>query len=296
MGDSSQGRDHLNRALELYNAADHRVLAPRFGQDPRVAAVSYRSLAHWVLGYTDAAVTDAERALKDAREINQAAELMHALFFKGFNSILCGNYAAADAEGKELASLADEKDSAFFRISGMCLEGLVMANTGKTESGIQIIETVITAYRSIGSTAFFPVYSSYLAWCLAERDRFKEAWDCVGKALMSTEVTKEGWWQAELYRVAGEITLMSKESDPAKVEAYFQRALAVAREQQAKSWELRAATSMARIWRDQGKRDKARDLLASVYGWFTEGFDTLDLKEAKALADELCDNRQQLSF
>jgi tetratricopeptide (TPR) repeat protein len=119
MGDPSQGRDHLNRALELYNAADHRVLAPRFGQDPRVAAVSYRSLAHWVLGYPDAAVTDAERALKDAREINQAAELMHALFFKGFNSILCGNYAAADAEGKELASLADEKDSAFFRISGM---------------------------------------------------------------------------------------------------------------------------------------------------------------------------------
>ncbi len=88
-------------------------------------------------------------------------------------------------------------------------------------------------------------------------------------------------------RIAGEIALLSPEPDVAKAEAYFERALAVAREQQARSWELRAATSMARLWRDQGKRDEARDLLAPVYGWFTEGFDTLDLKDAKALLDAL---------
>ena len=97
-------------------------------------------------------------------------------------------------------------------------------------------------------------------------------------------------------RTAGDIALMLPEPDLAKAEAYFERALAVARQQQAKSWELRAAMSMARLWRDQGKRDEARDLLAPVYGWFTEGFDTLDLKEAKALLDELGDNRQHLSF
>jgi predicted ATPase len=101
------------------------------------------------------------------------------------------------------------------------------------------------------------------------------------------EATKERWCEAEVNRVAGEIALMSPERDAAKAEAYFERALAVAREQQAKSWELRAAMSMARLWRDQGKRDEARDLLAPVYGWFTEGFDTRDLKEAKALLDEL---------
>ena len=105
--------------------------------------------------------------------------------------------------------------------------------------------------------------------------------------MTAIETTKERWCEAEVNRIAGEIALKSPEPDTAKAEAYFERALAVARQQQAKSWELRAAMSMARLWRDQGKRDEARDLLAPVYGWFTEGFDTLDLKEAKALLDEL---------
>ena len=100
------------------------------------------------------------------------------------------------------------------------------------------------------------------------------------------ETTKERWCEAEVNRVAGEIALLSPERDPAKAKTYFERALSVARQQQAKSWELRAAMSMARLWRDQGKRHEAR-LLAPVYGWFTEGFDTPDLKEAKALLDEL---------
>jgi predicted ATPase len=99
--------------------------------------------------------------------------------------------------------------------------------------------------------------------------------------------TKETWHDAEVHRVAGEIALMLPEADTAKAEVYFDRALSVARQQQAKSWELRAAMSMARLWRDQGRRKEARELLAPVYGWFTEGFDTLDLKEAKALLDEL---------
>jgi predicted ATPase len=101
------------------------------------------------------------------------------------------------------------------------------------------------------------------------------------------ETTKEKWWSAEINRAAGEIALLSPEPDVAKAEKYFDRALSAARQQQAKSWELRAAMSMARLWRDQSKREEARDLLAPVYGWFTEGFDTLDLKEAKALLDEL---------
>jgi predicted ATPase len=98
---------------------------------------------------------------------------------------------------------------------------------------------------------------------------------------------KERWYEAEVHRTAGEIALKSPEADTAKAEAYFERALSVARKKQAKSFELRAAMSMARLWRDQGKRDAARELLAPVYGWFTEGFDTRDLKEAKALLDEL---------
>ena len=105
--------------------------------------------------------------------------------------------------------------------------------------------------------------------------------------MTAVETTKERMWEAEVNRTAGEIALKSPDPDTAKAEAYFERALAVARTQQAKSLELRAAMSMARLWRDQGKRDAARALLAAVYNWFTEGFDTLDLKEAKALLDEL---------
>ena len=114
-----------------------------------------------------------------------------------------------------------------------------------------------------------------------------DAWRFIGEAIMTGEKTKEGWSEAEVHRMAGEIALLSPHPDAAKAEAYFEHALAIAREQQAKSWELRAAMSMARLWRDQGKRQQARDLLAPVYGWFTEGFDTLDLKEAKALLDVL---------
>jgi predicted ATPase len=105
--------------------------------------------------------------------------------------------------------------------------------------------------------------------------------------MTAVETTKERWWEAETLRMAGEIALRSPEPDAVKAEAYFERALEVARAQQAKSWELRASISMARLWRDQGKRQQARDLLAPVYGWFTEGFDTLDLKEAKVLLDAL---------
>jgi predicted ATPase len=126
-----------------------------------------------------------------------------------------------------------------------------------------------------------------LAAAHAELGQLDEAWRCIGEAMSIIETAKERWFEAEVNRVAGEIALKSPESDAAKAQAYFEHALTVAREQQAKSWELRAAISMARIWRDQGKRDEARELLAPVYGWFTEGFDTLDLKEAKRLLDEL---------
>ena len=132
-----------------------------------------------------------------------------------------------------------------------------------------------------------PLYLSYLARVHAELGQFDDAWRCIGEAMTAVETTKETWFEAEINRITGEITLMVPEADADKAQTCFERALAVARQQQAKSWELRAAMSMARLWRDQGKRDEARDLLAPIYGWFTEGFDTVDLKEAKALLHEL---------
>ena len=128
---------------------------------------------------------------------------------------------------------------------------------------------------------------SHLARAHAELGHVDDAWRCIGEAMTAIETTKERWCEAEVNRVAGEIALKSPEPDAAKAEDYFERALAVARQQQAKSWELRAAMSLARLWRDQGKPQQARELLAPMYEWFTEGFDTLNLKEAKALLAEL---------
>ena len=132
-----------------------------------------------------------------------------------------------------------------------------------------------------------PVYLSHLARAYADVGKFDQAWRCIGEAIAAIETAKERWWEAEVNRIAGEMALKSPAPDAAKAQVYFERALAVARQQQAKSFELRAAMSLARLWRDQGKVRQARELLAPVYGWFTEGFDTLDLKEAKALLNEL---------
>jgi predicted ATPase len=212
---------------------------------------------------------------------------MFALNHASLPHILCGNYAAANMEADEVVALADEKGASFWKASGMMIQGCISVLTGKARDAVHLITSGITAFRSTGSTVWMPWYLSILATAYAELGQFEDTGRCMGEAMTAVETTKERWHEAEVYRIAGEIALKSPEPDAVKAEAYFEHALAVAREQQAKSWELRAAMSMARLWRDQGKRDAARDLLAPVYGWFTEGFDTLDLKEAKALLDEL---------
>ena len=169
----------------------------------------------------------------------------------------------------------------------MMQRGCLLALTGKASDAVQTITCGLSAMRSTGTTMWMPLWLSYLTRANAEIGQFDNARRCIGETMAAVETAKERWCEAEANRISGEIALLSPEPDVAKAEAYFERALAVAREQQAKSWELRAAMSMARLWRDQGKRDEARDLLAAVYGWFTEGFDTLDLKEAKALLDAL---------
>ncbi len=166
-------------------------------------------------------------------------------------------------------------------------QGCALALTGNASDAVQILTSGIAALRSTGATWGVSFYLSCLARAYADLGQFDDAWRCIGEAMTAVETTKEKWCEADIHRIAGEIVLLSPELNAAKAEAYFERALAVARKQQAKSWELRAAMSMARLLRDQGKWAEARDLLAPVYGWFTEGFDTLDLKEAKALLGEL---------
>jgi predicted ATPase len=212
---------------------------------------------------------------------------MFALAGTTLAHILCGNYSTANMQSDELIALADEKGGSFWKAFGMMNQGCVLALTGKISDAVHMLNSGIAAHRSTGSTIWMPLFLSYLGMAYAELHQFDGAWRCIGDAMTAVETTKERWCEADIHRTAGEIALLSPEADTAKAEAYFERALAVARQQQAKSWELRAAMSMARLWRDQGKRDEARELLAPIYGWFTEGFDTLDLREAKALLDEL---------
>jgi predicted ATPase/tRNA A37 threonylcarbamoyladenosine biosynthesis protein TsaE len=287
MGDIVEGRAHYDQAMALYDPAEHRALATRFGQDAGMTMLVIRSWALWLLGYPEAASADTDRALEDAREIGQAATLMHALANASATRIHCGNYAAANAEADEVVALAEQKSAVYWKAFGMMNQGCVLALTGKASDAVQIMTSGITAYRSTGATVFMPWWLPQLARAYAELGQFDDAWRCIGEAITALETTKERCWEAEVNRMAGEIALKSPPPDAAKAEGFFERALAVARQQQAKSWELRAATSMARLWRDQGKPQQARELLAPVYGWFTEGFDTLDLKEAKMLLDEL---------
>ena len=159
--------------------------------------------------------------------------------------------------------------------------------TDKAADAVEIITSAIDAARSAGSTLWTPVNLSYLARAYAALGKFDDAWRCTGEAMTAMATAKETWWEAEVHRIAGEIAWKSPEPDVPKAQAHFERALAVARQQQAKSFELRASVSLARLWRSQGKVLQARELLAPVYGWFTEGFDTRDLKEANALLTEL---------
>jgi predicted ATPase len=150
-----------------------------------------------------------------------------------------------------------------------------------------MITSGITMYRSTGSRLYLPIFLSHLSRTYAELGQFDQAWRCIGEAMTAVETTKERWYEAEIHRVTGEIALKLPQLGSSQAGAYFERALTVAHAQQAKSWELRAAMSMARLWHDQGMREKARALLAPIYGWFAEGFDTVDLKQAKALLDEM---------
>ena len=286
-GDIAEARPHYDKSVALYDPAEHRLLATRFGQDAREAALSCRSATLWLLGYPNAALADVEQALKDAREIGQAATLMHVLAHAPLINFLCGNYAAANAEANELIVLADEKHATFFKACGMLDQGCVLAQTGKASDAVQMITSGITAWRSTGATVWVPRWLSHLTRAYAQLGKFDDARRSIGEAMAAAEMTKEKWYEAELNRIAGEIALRSPEPDAPKAQAYFDRALAVARQQQAKSWELRAAMSLARLWRSQGNVQQARELLAPVYGWFTEGHKTLDLKEAKALLEEL---------
>jgi class 3 adenylate cyclase/predicted ATPase len=283
MGDLVEGKEHYDRAVAIYDPGEHRSFTTRSGRDVRVTLLSYRSHCVWQLGYPAGALNDAERAVKDARETGHPATLVYALSRAASTNAWCGDYAAAHAQVDEFIAFADEKGKAL----GTTQRGRIFSLTGKASDAVRAINSGIASLRSTGATLYEPWNLWHLAMAYAELGQPDDGQRCIDEAIEKVERSKEKWCEAEVHRIAGEIALKSLGPDTEKAEKYFEHALSVARAQQTKSWELRAAMSMARLWRSQGKLQQARELLAPVYGWFTEGFDTLDLKYAKALLDEL---------
>jgi predicted ATPase len=286
-GKIAPAREHYDCAIALYDPLAHRSLATRFGQDPRVAILCFRSLALWMLGYPETGLKDARNALQDAAEIDHAATLMFALFHVSFFQLLRRDYLETHRLLEQLLTLTTEKGAALWRANATIVQGCAQALSNQPEKAVQAITSGVTALQSTGARIWLPIYLACLAKAHADLSQFDEARRSINEAMTAAEVTKEKWCEAEIYRVAGEIALMSPEPDAARAATCFQRALDVARAQQARSWELRAATSLTRLWKNENRRTEAYNLLAPAFGSVTEGFNTVDLLEAKALLAEL---------
>jgi class 3 adenylate cyclase/predicted ATPase len=287
LGHFEIAQTHADQAVALYVPQEHRPLAVRFGQDVGATALAYRAWALWLRGYPQSALTLTYQLVKHARDLGHAATLMHALFHVGTVETWTRQVAAAESHAAELIALAEEKGAEFWQALGTLAKGTILSASGRETDAIELINAGLDAYRSTGSKVFIPTYLNALAHAYASTGQLEQACVIIFEALDTVERTNERLFEGEIHRTAGEIALTSPKSEVAKAQAHFERALAIARAQQAKSWELRAAMSMARLRRDQGKRQQAHDLLAPVYFWFTEGFDTLDLKDAKALLEQL---------
>jgi predicted ATPase len=286
-GEIARSRDHYDRSLALYDRAELPLMTRFGGVDSRVSALCFRSQSLWMLGYPTVALADAVQAMTHSRAIGHAVTLINTLCLSGLTNVYCGRYGTARAELTEGIALSSEKSAIFWKAQATATLGVLSALTGNAADAVDMIGEGLAMWRSTGATSSVPFYLSYLAKAHAMLGRFDEAQRNIDQAIATIEVTGEKVWTSEAHRVAGEIVLASTHQDAAEAETYFERAVAVARKQRAKSWELRCAMSMAHLWQRHGKGQQARALLAPAYGWFSEGFDTLDLKEAKALLDEL---------
>jgi len=281
----SRALHHLRQALTFYNQAEHRPpkLTPT---DQRVVCESFVAWTLLLLGQADQALAQSRSALSWARELSQPSTLAFALHVNCVFHQLRGDEAILEQRAEELVALATEQGFPHFVGSGTCFRGWAMlAVGGSIEEAISRMRRGLATKRATGAEIKVPYYLGLLAEAHRQANRSADGISLLNEALELVERTDERWYEAELYRLMAE-ALITK-SDRHDAERWLRRALRTAEKQGARLWELRAATSLARLWRDQGKRTDARDLLAPIYRYFTEGFETRDLKEAAALLAQL---------
>jgi predicted ATPase len=283
LGEFSTAHVHLAREMTLYDLEQHRTFASLYGQDQGVICRSWEALTLWSLGYPDQALQRSHEALTLAQELVHPFSLAYAMCFAGMLCQLCRDVQAAQERATAAIALCTEQGFALYLARGIILQGWAMAAQGQDAAGLAQMCQGLSSYQATGAAVFQPYYLAFLAEAYGQVGQPGEGLTLLGEALAAVHTTGERFYEAELYRLKGELLLVHSAEDYGEAEACFQQALLVARCQQAKSSELRAAMSLARFWQHQGKRAAAYDLLAPVYGWFTEGFDTSDLQEAKAL-------------
>jgi adenylate cyclase len=286
MGELSTARQHLEHVVSFYDIRQHRTLAYVYAQDPAVSCLVWLACALWFLGYPDQALKRVHEALALARELDHAFSLGFALGLGGMVHQLRREAQAGRELVEEVLRISTEGGFLAFQVWDAFFLGFFQTEEGTTEEGISQMREALPILDSIGWNATFSHRLAMLAEALGKSGQPQEGLAVLAEALARVKTTGERYFEAEIHRLRGELLLLRGEPD-AEVEALFEQAIEITRRQEARSLELRATMSLARLWRKQGKNEEARERLAEVYGWFTEGFDTPDLRDAKALLEEL---------
>jgi predicted ATPase len=286
-GDFIDVRDHSRQSLALYNPQQHGAGVVPYDQDHGIVSGYLTALNNWMLGYPTQAVQAMENTLAHARELDNPNSVGISLLFLAQLSQLRRQPEPATTRAEEALAVAAEYGLPALEVWCLLPRGWAAAYRGDVRAGIADIRGSMDRRRSFGMGAVWPWYFALLAEAQGLAGQVDDGLSSLEEALGWVERNDERLYEAEVHRLKGELLLLRDAPDTLQAEHCFEQALTVARDRQAKSWELRAATSMARLWRQNGRTDEARALLAPVYGWFTEGFDTPDLIEAKALLDEL---------
>ncbi|MDX1488082.1 MAG: hypothetical protein R3268_07775, partial [Acidiferrobacterales bacterium] len=286
LGDLIAARRTVERGIALFDPEKHRLRNWPGGQAGEQCYL-YAAFALWMLGYPDQALQRDMEALAMAEEFANPVNLINTLAFVALVHVLRREPAAARQRTKATMEMSTQQRNPYFLAWGTVLHGWALAAEDQVEDGIAEIEQGVTAYAATGSQTWLPYLFALQAETYGRAKRVDDGLTVVSEALALADKTEERCWQAELNRVRGELLMTLAPTGRVEAENCFTHALNIARDQHAKSWELRAAMSLVRLWGDQGKRKKARELLAPIYSWFTEGFDTADLTEARAFLDEL---------
>ncbi|RRH90953.1 adenylate cyclase [Mesorhizobium tamadayense] len=285
-GEVTIARENLERSLALYDPQRDRSLAFLFAQDPRVAGLSVLSWALLALGHPEQAQARSNEALADARELSHRNTLGYALLYGCILSQLRGDWREARERADSLITLARAQGSPHFLGVGMVVRGWTLGETGELQAAIAQIREGIASWQMTGAGFLVPFFLSLLAHVETQAGGAKKGLDLLTDGLGRVRETGERWFEAELHRLTGELMLQLPTVDRAKVEARFRHAAAIARRQRADLWELRAITSLARLWIEENRGGEAHVLLAALYSKFTEGFATSDLQLAQRV---LCD-------